>query len=97
LILIEKKGMNVKKEIKKRPATIRTLKKTEELLKESERRQAVFLSHLPGLAYRCNYDRKRTMQYVSNGCYDLTGYHPESLIGNKDISFKDIIADIPNK
>ena len=30
------------------------------------------------------------MKFVSNGCYELTGYHPASLIDNKDISFNDL-------
>ena len=41
-------------------------KAIEKALKESERSKSVFLHHLPGLAYRCNYDNKWTMQYVSN-------------------------------
>lgn len=49
-------------------------KTMEEALHESERSKSVFLSHLPGLAYRCNYDRDWTMQYVSEGCFSLTGY-----------------------
>jgi PAS domain S-box-containing protein len=32
------------------------------------------------------------MQYVSLGCYDLTGYRPESLLFNRDLSFNDLIA-----
>lgn len=40
------------------------------------------LSHLPGLAYKCKYDHDWTMQYVSKGCYDLTGYKSESLLNN---------------
>ena len=42
-------------------------------LNESERSKSALLSHLPGLAYRCNYDRDWTMQYVSELCYSLTG------------------------
>lgn len=64
----------------------------EEALHESERSKSVFLSHLPGLAYRCNYDREWTMQYVSNGCFNLTGYPPESLLYNRDLSYNDIIS-----
>lgn len=67
-------------------------KETEQMLKEVERRQSVLLSHLPGLAYRCNYDEEWTMLFVSDGCYDLTGYHPKSLINNRDISYNDIIS-----
>ena len=61
-------------------------------LSESERSKAVFLSHLPGLAYRCNNDSEWTMQYVSSGCSELTGYPSESLLYNRDRSFVSIIA-----
>lgn len=61
-------------------------------LLESERSKSVLLSHLPGMAYRCNYDQEWTMQVVSDGCFKLTGYPPESLIYNKDLSFKDLIV-----
>jgi PAS domain S-box-containing protein len=64
----------------------------EKALNESERSKSVFLSHLPGLAYRCYYDREWTMQYVSNGCYSLTGYPSECLLYNRDLSYNDIIS-----
>ncbi len=32
------------------------------------------------------------MNYVSEGCFELTGYMPENIINNKETSFKDIIA-----
>lgn len=64
----------------------------EQELRESERSKAVLLSNLPGMAYRCNYDREWTMQFVSEGCYELTGYKPESLLQNKDITFNDLIS-----
>ena len=31
------------------------------------------------------------MEYVSNGCYVLTGYNPEDLIGNRLLSYNDLI------
>lgn len=67
-------------------------KQAEEALKESERSKSVIFSHLPGLAYRCNNDPQWTMQFVSAGCLELTGYPSESLINNKDLSFNDLIA-----
>lgn len=67
-------------------------KLTEDSLKESERSKSVLLANLPGLAYRCNYDPDWTMQYVSAGCFALTGYQPESLLYNKDLSFNDLIS-----
>ena len=67
-------------------------KAAEAALVESERSKSVLLSHIPGMAYRCNYDREWTMQYVSAGCFELTGYPSESIIGNRDLSFNDLIA-----
>lgn len=61
-------------------------------LEESERSKSVLLSHLPGLAYRCDYDRDWTMQFVSDGCFPLTGYPAEALLGNRDLTFNDLIA-----
>lgn len=66
--------------------------KAEKDLQESERSYAVLLSNLPGMAYRCRYDYEWTMVFVSNGCYELTGYHPSSLINNKDYTFNDLIS-----
>ncbi len=67
-------------------------RRMEQALIESERSKSVLLSHLPGLAYRCLYDREWTMTYVSAGCFRLTGYRAESLLYNRDLSFNDLIA-----
>lgn len=67
-------------------------KMMEKALIESERSKSVLLSHLPGLAYRCKHDREWTMEYISHGCMKLTGYAPESLLNNRDLSYNDLIA-----
>lgn len=67
-------------------------KLVEESLAESERSKSVLLSHLPGMAYRCNYDREWTMQFVSAGCFDLTGYHASELLHNRRLSFNQLIV-----
>lgn len=67
-------------------------KEVEASLKESERSKSVLVSNLPGLAYRCDYDDNWTMRFVSDGCFELTGYSANMLIKNRDISFNDIIA-----
>jgi len=61
-------------------------------LVESERSKTVLLSNLPGLAYRCDNDREWTMHFLSDGCLELTGYRPESLLNNRDLSYNDLIA-----
>lgn len=67
-------------------------KEAEQALAESERSKSVLLSNIQGMAYRCTYDREWTMQFVSNGCYALTGYLAGNLLHNKDVSFNDLIT-----
>jgi len=66
-------------------------KLAETALKESERIKSVLLSHLPGMAYRCNFDRNWTIKFASEGCYTLTGYKPHELVDNNLLSFNDLI------
>lgn len=73
-------------------ADMENLLQVERALFESERNKAVLLSHLPGMAYRCLYDENWTMLFVSQGCQVLTGYPPESLLYNRDLSYEDIIC-----
>lgn len=67
-------------------------KMAESSLIESERSKTLLISKLPGMAYRCKYDEKWTMEFVSDGCLKLTGYMPESIIDNRDLSFNDLIT-----
>ena len=62
-----------------------------DLLVESERKIATLLSNLHGMVYRCKYDRDWTMEYVSWGCEDLTGYPVNDIINNSRVSFNNII------
>jgi len=66
-------------------------KEAEEALRGSERDKSILLSNLPGMAFRCNHDRKWTMLFVSDGSLALTGYAPESFTLNRDISYNDLI------
>ncbi len=66
-------------------------KEIQQELYQSENNKSNFLENLPGMAYRCNYDREWTMRYVSRGCIDLTGYQPESILDNLELSYNDLI------
>lgn len=63
----------------------------EKCLQESEKSKAVLLSNLPGMAYRCKFDRDWTMLFVSDGCYSLTGYKPENLINNRQVTYNELV------
>ncbi len=49
------------------------------------------LRNLPGMVYRCKNDPEWTMLFVSEGCFDLTGFSPEDFLNNKKISFAELI------
>ncbi|MDI6767303.1 MAG: PAS domain-containing protein [Bacteroidota bacterium] len=68
-------------------------KLAEESLRESERKISNLVGNLPGMAYRCKNDKDWTMLYVSDGCYEITGYSPDDLIGNKEIAFNELILE----
>ena len=61
-------------------------------IKEKERQLSSMVSNLPGFIYRCRNDENWTMLYISQGCLNVTGYHPEDFINNSKIAFNDIIA-----
>jgi PAS domain S-box-containing protein len=58
-----------------------------EALKESQRRLSMLISNLPGIAYRCRNDRDRTMEFISEGCVELTGYQVEDILLNQRLSY----------
>lgn len=51
----------------------------------------MLLSELDGMVYLCRADEFWTMEYVSQGCAALTGYHPDEVLFNRTLSFVDII------
>ena|GEM_PF-1845888 len=59
---------------------------------ESQRRLKTLVANLPGMAFRCiNNAPEYTMTYVSPGIKELSGYEPEDLINNKNITFFDLV------
>ena len=60
-------------------------------LQENQRVLTTLMTNLPGIAYRYLDDEYSTMKFVSQGCYDLTGYSPEDLIDNQTIAYADLI------
>jgi PAS domain S-box-containing protein len=66
-------------------------KKAEAEMRESNRKLSTIINNLRGVVFRCNNDPEWTMQYISDGIYELSGYLPNEFINNKIRSFKSII------
>ena len=60
-------------------------------LSETRRQFATLLGNLPGMVYQCLNDRNWTMEFISDGCLKLTGYKPEDLVYNQNLSYNDLI------
>jgi PAS domain S-box-containing protein len=52
-------------------------------LQEATRRHVTLLGNLPGVAYRGQPDRDRTMEFVSEGSRELLGVSPRDLTGGR--------------
>lgn len=85
------KYQQLEQKIRKLEEQSEEYRKLEEDRHESERRLTTLIDNLPGIAYRCLNDRKWTMEYISDGCLELTGYSPADLIGNAALSYNDLI------
>ena len=66
-------------------------KLAEDGLLESRRTLQTLMGNLPGMAYRCRNDRDWTMEFVSEGSVNLTGYQPAELVNNSKIAYNQLI------
>jgi diguanylate cyclase (GGDEF)-like protein/PAS domain S-box-containing protein len=57
---------------------------------EREQMLEMLLSELDGMVYRCRNDEHWTMEFISEGCLQLTGYRPDELLGNASLSYDSI-------
>jgi len=49
------------------------------------------LDNLPGMVFQCRSDWNHTLEYVSKGCYNLTGYEAEDLVMNRLTAYGNLI------
>jgi len=61
---------------------------------ESQRFLSTLISNLPGYVYRVNKENSTwSIQYISDGVYDLTGHKPNELVNNKVLYYSMMVND----
>ncbi|MEM8542565.1 MAG: EAL domain-containing protein [Cyanobacteria bacterium P01_H01_bin.119] len=67
------------------------LKQIEITLRQKEQQLSRLMNALPGIVFRAGADNEWTMQYLSQGCYQLTGYTSEALTSvERRITYNDL-------
>ncbi len=49
------------------------------------------VQNLPGVAYRCRWMGTWSMEFLSNGCCRVTGYEPDEIVGNSDLTWQQLL------
>ncbi|WP_250122039.1 PAS domain S-box protein [Chroococcidiopsis sp. CCMEE 29] len=72
-------------------------KQAEAALSESQRKLATLIDSLPGIVFSCANDPDWSMTYLSEGCFNVTGYTSGELVGNGKVSYNSIthVEDLP--
>lgn len=88
ILRLEKKNLRLERQLEK---DLSQRVELDDALIKSERSKTLILSNLLGIAYSCKNDEDWTMTYISEGCFELTGYRPDELMDKPDISFHQLI------
>ena len=66
---------------------------TERQLESNNRKLKVLIGNIRGIVFRCNLDEHYSMEFISEYCSTVTGYHWEEIYPNGPTSYKEIIHE----
>ena len=72
---------------------ITKIKLAEKKLEESRQAMVRLIGNLPGIAYRSTYGEDWSMEYISKGCLDITGYSHHDFYSHTAIWSKIIVEE----
>ncbi len=67
------------------------LEKVRNQLLENQNRLSSIMSNIPGVVFKCKNDSNWTMEFISDGVKQLTGYEVNELLYNNVLSFQKLI------
>lgn len=70
---------------------ISEIKKAEQDLRKNKEKYEMIVKNIPGITYRCLFDKKWTMVFVSDDIKGFTGYRAEDFVNNKKLSYASVI------
>lgn len=66
-------------------------KRQDEALQEERRRLKTLIASLPGMVFRIRNEPDWPVEYLSDGSFELTGWRPEELTGNREVRHMDVV------
>lgn len=70
---------------------IQERKAVEQKLRDNESKFRSLVGNIPGIIYRCKFDKDWTMNFISDAVEDITGYPASDFIGNTARTFDSVI------
>lgn len=49
------------------------------------------MNNYPDIAYYCRSENDWTMEFISDGCFSVTGYHPSDIMNNRKVSYAKLV------
>lgn len=80
------------RDISNKTENLLQIKQTNNKLTESNRKLDALINNIKGILFRCDNNEDYTMQYMSEGCLDITGY-PFDDFKNKIINYVQLILE----